>query len=291
MKLNRNSNSDITAEKENKFSSSQVLASQIKNEQPLKKEPFNVSPFNNIKKENASKNQAIEYDKKNSNQIIKFSGNGCFVEFLKGGFELQQSNCVVKLHMNFVTFDTKTNKQTNIVHAYMDVDKWLAWQHEFESGKMIEDIHEARKKQLAGNFPFCKEIRVSMGGAMIDGKAYSRQIKFTPGNKKYTSMNAPTKSLVGQLVPEDMQPIVISAEIYVGSKNETGLFVPSGKPLSAIRIPIEREGIERMFKMIEIQINSYYHKEAMKEMNEKIDSLNNKLDELTKLISGLNKID
>ena len=230
-------------------------------------EPFKKTNFE--KKNDKSMNT-------NMNQIIRFDGNGCFFEVLKGGFHLQRDNCVGKVHLNFVDYDKTTFSQKNMLKCYMDIDKWLAWEKQYRSGYWIELEKEARSKQKSGGYAFCSDIRQSLGGGYEDGKLVSRQLKVTPGNKQ------------GMLV--------FSCEYYEGEENETGLIVPKGRALKTVRVPLTYEQVDALFEMVHIQIQAFYNHQAVgsskamheenseKNMEEHIMKLENKIKTLEGIV-------
>ena len=253
-------------------------------------EPHKIVPQKKVESDN-SKNTDT-----NANQITRFDGLGCFFEVLKGGFHLQKNNCIGKVHFNFVEYDRTTYAQKNLLRCYMDIDKWLAWEKQWKTGDWNKDIEAARKKQAAGNYPYRNPIRISLGGGHENGVLYSRQIKITPGNKRYTDKDTNDKSLIGKLMPEEVQPLVISCEYALGELSKTGLPIPKGKPITTIRVPLTHEQVDALFEMTHIQIQAYYNAQVinglekaqdkeLEEVKQKLVSLEKETNELKELLT------
>lgn len=176
---------------------------------------------------------------KNFSQIIRIDGKNCFVEALDSAFGIE------KVHMNFIAYDEKTNKQTSLVPIYMDFSEFLALEADVLSGR-IAKLAEVEKAK-GDKYP--QAIFTKMGGVSAknlkargqerpDGYSLSRQLKIIPGNRR---------------------PFMFQGEQGKAEENKQGLIVPryGGKPDDRVMIPMGGDELKQFTIMVGAKIRAY----------------------------------
>ena len=124
-------------------------------------------------------------DNYNNNQITRKDAKGCFVESLNDSFSIG------KIHFAFATYDVSKpsgQRQTNNVHIYIDVDKFLELCRKLCCGE-LKFMMETKKKNN-DNTPLFEHLGGTSAENLAkrnksrpDGKSISRTAKLVVGNK------------------------------------------------------------------------------------------------------------
>lgn len=178
------------------------------------------------------------------NQIIRFDGKNVFVEVLDSAFEIG------KIMLGFKEYDlSKPQGQrfTNEITFYMDITEFETLAYEIKFRGIDRDAAKAREAQRAGNYRFCKEVYVDMGGTTLENLAKRNQSR--PDNKD--------ESRVFKITPGDKMPWVLSAEKGAGKRTETGLIAPDGKPDVIIRVPLSDKDFRKFAVVVDNEIQAW----------------------------------
>lgn len=122
---------------------------------------------------------------RNAHQIVRKDGRGCFVESLNDAFPIG------RCHLTFATYDLNRpagERQTNLVHIYLDCGELLELCRKAESGELLMRLQA--KKQKGDKTPFyqclggtsAEKLR-RLGRPRPDGKSLSRMFQLVPGSK------------------------------------------------------------------------------------------------------------
>lgn len=180
-------------------------------------------------------------DKKfRKNQIFRADGKGVFMEVLNSAFRIN------KVQINFVKYDTNTNKQLIRIDTFLDIDDALLLVNDILSGRMAKLKTEAVNLQKEKNYKFAKEIYLKQGGIHAatllkrnqkrdDGKALAREFKITPGS---------------------LQPWILSAEQGPGKEMEQGL-IKLEKAEERIMVPLTDDGLKKFALVLRTHIEAY----------------------------------
>lgn len=187
---------------------------------------------------------------------------GSAIEFSKSAFNLAKRNdkgyresLDGKLLMNFWTFDQKTNKQLNLIPAYIDISEWLNVCHMILSGRLHDMTDEARAKQISGGYKYCSYIYQNNGGSYkpifkINGKQYGGDVKQPIATlfKITPAGDARTKD-----------KWTLSAEIYKGTTGDTGLIEPlkNETALAKVTVLFTYNDLVRVARMSEMVIQAH----------------------------------
>lgn len=178
------------------------------------------------------------------NQIIKFSGKNVFVEVMDSMFNRG------KVVLNFFEYDLSKPQNERIVEnvsIFIDITEFEVLAHDIKFRFIDREAIKAREMQKQGNYKYCKEIYVDMGGttaeklriygkAREDKKDESRVFKITPGDK---------------------MPWVLSAEKGAGKRTETGLIAPDGNPEAIIRVPLSDKDFRKFAIVVDNELQSW----------------------------------
>lgn len=198
---------------------------------------------------------------KNPNQIIRLDGNKCFMEALRGGFEIG------KVHMNFFQYDLSRqqgNRFTAEIPIYMSIEDFHHVFYEIMiSGTLIKKINALANDPTKKEYE--KQIIISRGGKIQDGQPIARQLKIFKGRKK---------------------PIVLRAEIGKGQINErTGGYTMIGSPDRYIDIGMEYKDLEALMLSIHSAHIGYESYIASKSEIDKLKFEIDKIQDTLKLIA------
>lgn len=122
---------------------------------------------------------------RNTNQIVRKDGKGCFVESLNDAFSID------RCHLAFAAYDLNRpagERQTNLVQIYLDCGELLELCRKAESGELLLRLQD--KKQKGDKTPLyhcmggisAEKLR-KIGRPRPDGKSLSRIFQLLPGNK------------------------------------------------------------------------------------------------------------
>lgn len=122
---------------------------------------------------------------RNAHQIVRKDGKGCFVESLNDTFSIG------RCHLAFAAYDLNRSageRQTNLVHIYLDCGELLELCRKAESGELLLRLQDKKQKgdktplyQCMGGTSAEKLRRI--GRPRPDGKSLSRIFQLLPGNK------------------------------------------------------------------------------------------------------------
>ena len=122
---------------------------------------------------------------RNTNQIVRKDGKGCFVESLNDAFSIG------RCHLAFAAYDLNRpagERQTNLVQIYLDCGELLELCRKAESGELLLRLQDKKQKgdktplyQCMGGTSAEKLRRI--GRPRLDGKSLSRIFQLLPGNK------------------------------------------------------------------------------------------------------------
>lgn len=196
-----------------------------------------------------------KFDKKSSNQIIRFDGRNSFLEVMDSAF------IIGKVRLNFIQYDMSKpqgERYTNTISIYIDIEEFETLAHDIKLRIIDRDAMKAREAQKTGGFKYCKEVYLDLGSttkeelaarseSREDGKDESRQFKITPGDK---------------------MPWVLSAEKGAGKRLETGLIAPDGKPDTRINIPLSDKDFRKFAIVVTNEIQAWRIAKRMVERSE-----------------------
>lgn len=178
--------------------------------------------------------------KKSFNQIIRVDGRNTFVEFMDSAFEIG------KVLVNFISYDTKTNKQSAMIPFYIDMADFLLLEADVLSGR-IAKLAEVEKAKTSKGFP--NSIYMQQGGVSAhnlkqrgkerpDGMSLARQLKIIPGSKV---------------------PFMVQAEQGKGEENATGLIVSryGSKPDDRVMVPMTNDDLKKSVLIVGAKIRAY----------------------------------
>lgn len=180
-------------------------------------------------------------DKKfRKNQIFRADGKGVFMEVLNSAFRIN------KVQINFVKYDTNTNKQLVRIDTFLDIDDALLLANDILSGRMNKLKIDALNLQKEKGYKFASHIYLKQGGVHAatllkrnqkrdDGKALAREFKITPGSS---------------------QPWILSAEQGPGKEMDQGL-IKLEKAEERIMVPITDDGIKKFALVLRAHIEAY----------------------------------
>ena len=180
-------------------------------------------------------------------QILKFDGKNVFVEIMANAF------AIGKVQMNFIEYNPtqqQGNKQTKNLSIYLDIENFEVLANDILSGRMTSLAKKKKEEQVAGNYKYCKEVFVELGGvsasalkkrnkSRTDGKCLSRQFKITPGDKI---------------------PWILSAEYGPGEEGPTGLIVPkyvNSRPDESVRVALTDHDFKKLAIVVTNEVQAY----------------------------------
>ena len=178
------------------------------------------------------------------NQIIRFDGRNVFMEVLDSAFEIG------KIMLAFKEYDlSKPQGQrfVNEVTIYMDITEFETLAHDIKIRYIDREAKKARELQKAGNYKFCKEIYIDMGGTTLESLARRNQSR--PDKKD--------ESRIFKITPGDKMPWILSAEKGAGKRTETGLIAPDGKPDVVIRVPLSDKDFRKFAIVVDNEIQAW----------------------------------
>ena len=160
---------------------------------------------------------------RNTNQIVRKDGKGCFVESLNDAFSIG------RCHLAFAAYDLNRpagERQTNLVQIYLDCGELLELCRKAESGELLLRLQDKKQKgdktplyQCMGGTSAEKLHRI--GRPRPDGKSLSRIFQLLPGNKS---------------------DFLLVADSGPGETDEKGLIVPRFGKLSPSRQNRQEKG-------------------------------------------------
>lgn len=174
-----------------------------------------------------------------NNEFFELNGADTFVKLKANSFGIG------KVQFAFVKFDKVTNKLTQSMDVYMDLEDALLLSQDILSGKIakLAEIEKAKGTQYPA--PIWKspmggvtEEKAKNRGLRTDGKAISRMFTLAPGSR---------------------QPFVFTAEQRPGNTDAKGLIVPeyNGKPEVQIRVPSGPDDLKKLALAIQTNIIAY----------------------------------
>lgn len=178
------------------------------------------------------------------NQIIRFDGRNVFVEVLDSAFEIG------KIMLAFKEYDlSKPQGQrfVNEITIYMDITEFETLAHDIKIRYIDREAKKARELQKTGNYKFCKEIYIDMGGTTLESLARRNQSR--PDKKD--------ESRIFKITPGDKMPWILSAEKGAGKRTETGLIAPDGKPDVVIRVPLSDKDFRKFAIVVDNEIQAW----------------------------------
>lgn len=173
-------------------------------------------------------------------QIFRADGKGVFMEVLNSAFRIG------KVQINFIQYDTGTNKQQKRIDTFLDVDDALLLCQDILTGKMSGLSKKAKDLATEKGYKYASYIYQKQGGVhattlakrnqtRADGKALGREFKITPGSS---------------------QPWILSAEQGPGKELEKGL-IKMEKSEEIIRVPLDDDGLKKFALVLKAHIEGY----------------------------------
>lgn len=215
------------------------------------------------------------------NQIIRKDGKGCFVEALKGAFEIG------KVQLKFVTYDSTKqsgNKITNEVDIYMDFAVFNRIAYDILDSKNLvkqlfaDKAYAEQETARTGQKVWTKQTTIYQGGSSVaslakqgkqraDGKAVARILKIFAGDKL---------------------PIMFRAESGPGESDAKGLIVPryGTKPEQYVQIGMSTEDVKEFFTEIRNAVSAYLCAQYV-ENNETIQRLETEITSIKEVVIAI----
>jgi len=201
------------------------------------------------------------YERKSPGQFLRIDGKNEFYEVMIDGLK-----SIEKIVINFVQYDDSKeagNRKKASIACYLDVFEAYVLAKDIFSGFMANEAKNARAKQKEGGYKYCSAIYTSLGGTSVanlakngndrkDGKALSRQLKITPGDKA---------------------PWILSAESGPGEEAGSGIIVPKykdGRPEQIIRIPMDNNTVKKFAAALELASIGF----SVEKVNNVVNSVN-----------------
>lgn len=191
---------------------------------------------------------------KYSTQILRIDCKNGFFEVLNDMFQAPFN----KVHINFVTYDEQTKKQTRSLNIYLDIGKTLLLCNDILSGKLNATVKKAKTTGNFNNVPINDFTAYFLDlGGISEQKVASKIDSYTakhPWLQPGTALSRQFKIQAGQKMPW-----VFRAEYGPGRSNETGLIAPIGKTEEAITIPLSNEDLKIFALTVQMHLQAYYN--------------------------------
>lgn len=205
---------------------------------------------------------AEKYD----SQIIRFDSANSFFEVLNSALPIG------KLQINFINYDTSTNKQKDKLEIYIDMWKAAAFADDILSGRLDKTIADAEAKG-SFNDPYTGQFQkvsgytsffTDMGGVKFHKGGFDKA-KFDRYKAQFPWMEE-NKDISRQLKVQKSTKYkyMLRAEYGLGHEDENGLVVPEGMAKVSSQVPLTQGNAIELalaIKMsIEAYLNQYYGK-------------------------------
>lgn len=188
-----------------------------------------------------------------STQILRIDCRNGFFEVLNDMFQPPFN----KVHMNFVTYDEHTKKQTKSLNIYLDIGKTLLLCNDILSGKLSATVKKAKSTGNFNNAPIndFTSYFLDLGG-VNEQKISSRFENYSSKHHWLQPGNALSRQF--KIQAGQKMPWVFRAEYGPGRSNETGLIVPMGKAEEYVTIPLSNEDLKIFAITIQMHLQAYY---------------------------------
>ena len=194
---------------------------------------------------------------KTPDQIARVDAKGCFVEIRSALFDAKREGKVGKVMLNFVEYDTNTNKTTKSIASYIDIPKMVELTDEIRLHFIDQEIRkEIQRAQSAGD-KYCKAIWTDMGGT--SAKTLAAKGKARPDGK--------SESRIFEVVPATKEGcVILRVKRGPGIEKEKGIIAPDykGGSFEQINVLCTLTDLRAMAKLLDINITAY---ETRKWMN------------------------
>ena len=205
---------------------------------------------------------ADKYD----SQIIRFDSSDSFFEVLNSAFPIG------KLQINFINYDTTTNKQKEKLELYIDLWKAVAFADDILSGRLDTLIKESKASGFLKDPYTGKSSKVNgytsyftdMGGIKFHKGGFNED-KFNKFKKDFAWAEK-DKDVSRQLKVQESTKYkyMLRAEYGLGKEDENGLVVPEGLAKVSSQVPLTQGNAIELalaIKMsVEAYLNQYYAK-------------------------------
>lgn len=198
---------------------------------------------------------AEKYD----SQIIRFDSSDSFFEVLNTAFPIG------KLQINFVNYDTKTNKQKEKLELYIDLWKAVAFADDILTGRLDSLIVESKKKGFVVDPYTGKSTKVNgytsyftdMGGIKFHKNGFDKK-RFDDFKTKFDWAEE-DKDVSKQLKVQESTKYkyMLRAEYGLGREDENGLIVPDGMAKVYSQVPLTQGNAIEFALAIKMSVNAY----------------------------------
>lgn len=192
-------------------------------------------------------------NRKKIEQIIRFDGRNVFVE-VTNAFDIG------KLHFNFIEYNLnlpQKSRQTKNISIYLDIHEAATLCTKIITGRIHKEANDKKREQQEKGYKYCLPVYKNIGGVSSetlarrgksrpDGKAISRQLKITPGDK---------------------MPWVLSGEFGPGEEEENKLIKPAynisqgqknGQPEGIVRVGLTDDDFLKFGVVLKMSIENFY---------------------------------
>lgn len=194
---------------------------------------------------------------KTADQIARVDAKGCFMEVRSALFDAKKEGKTGKVMLNFVEYDTNTNKTTRSIACYVDLPKMVELTDEIRLHFIDQDLkREIARAQQTGD-KYCKSIWADMGGtsaSILASKGKARQ-------------DGKSESRIFEIVPAAKEGhVMLRAKRGPGIEQQKGIIAPDykGGTFEQINVLCSLTDLRSIAKLVDISVTAYETRRWMK---------------------------